>query len=71
MEVELLKSLLTGSPVAVLAFAIFWIHIKDRRGTENRLTRLIEADQQSRQANTRALTELVVLLKHMNERGVG
>lgn len=38
----------------------------DRRFMEDRLTKLLEADQESREDNTKALTELTTLLVRIN-----
>ncbi len=65
-ETVAIEALLQGGPVAILAYIIFWIYRKDRKSSEDRLTKIIERDQDSREHNTAALTELVVLLKHMN-----
>ncbi|MBM3133059.1 MAG: hypothetical protein FJZ95_08520 [Chloroflexi bacterium] len=48
----------------VFGLAVFIIYRIDRKASEDRLTRLIEADQESRENNTSALRELkdVILL---------
>jgi len=62
---------------AFLATIIFLMYRRDRlntetmwreskKFTEDRLTELIEKDQESREDNTRAVTELVTLLIRMN-----
>jgi len=64
---------------AFLGTLIFLMYRKDRlntetmwaeskKFTEDRLTELIESDQESREKNTRALTELNTLLKSINGR---
>ena len=74
--IQLVGSLGVG---AFLGALIFLMYRKDRSTTEimwreskkfmeNRLTDLIEKDQESREANTRALSELNTLLKTMNGR---
>ncbi len=39
---------------------------EDRTFSEDRLTKMIEADQKSREGNTTALTELIIYLKAKN-----
>lgn len=62
---------------ALLAIIIFLMYRKDRQTTEkmwreskkfteDRLTEIIEADQASREDHTKALTELIVLLRNIN-----
>ncbi len=41
---------------------------EDRMFMEDRLTRIIEGDQQSRENNTKAVTEMTVLLRLINGR---
>lgn len=78
MESELVKTLATGGPVAILAAIIFLMYVKDRYNSEtcirkdrvfmeDRLTKVIEADQATREAHTRVLTELTILLRTMNK----
>ena len=70
---------LTGSlgVGAFLGTIIFLMYRKDRnttekmwreskKFTEDRLDELIEKDQETREANTKALTELNILLRKMN-----
>jgi len=77
MEGILLENLATGGPVAILACFIFWMYRKDRKDTEGRihdvhgahserLESLLEKDQQTREENTKALTELNIVLRRMN-----
>lgn len=62
---------------AFLGTLIFLMYRRDRlnteimwreskKFTEDRLTELIEKDQESREENTKAQTELITLLKTMN-----
>ncbi len=62
---------------AFLGTLIFLMYRKDRlstekmwreskKFTEDRLTELVEKDQETREENTKALTELNVLLRKMN-----
>lgn len=71
------ETLMAGGPIAILAYLIFHMYRRDRKSSaeqlredrkymEDRLSKIIEEDQNSREANTKALTELIVLLKHMN-----
>jgi len=64
---------------AFLGALIFLMYRRDRNNTEqmwreskkfteDRLNTLIEKDQKTREDNTEALTELIVLLKKMNGR---
>jgi len=39
---------------------------EDRKFMEDRLTGLLESDQQSREAHTKVLTELITYLRHKN-----
>ena len=62
-----------GGIAGVLAFLIFlaYRHLvnqmrEDRKFMEDRLTKIIEAEQSSRERNTIALTELVSWLKKEN-----
>ena len=41
---------------------------EDRRFMEDRLTKLLEDDQRSRETNTRALVELTILIQKLNGR---
>lgn len=79
MEDSLLEALISGGVGAILAALIFIMYRRDRlstekmwreskKFTEDRLTKLIEQDQESRKENTKALTELNVLLRSMNGR---
>ncbi len=66
-----------GGIGGLLAAAIFVMYRVDRKETfnqmredrqfvENRLTKLLELDQQSREHNTQALTELSTLIQRLN-----
>ena len=79
MESVLVESLVTGGPVAILAFIIFWMYRKDRKDTEQRihdiheshsgrLESFLEKDQETREDNTKALAELTDYLKMKNGR---
>jgi len=74
--IQIVSSLGVG---ALLGLIIFWMYRHDRkssesrhleawRASEERLAKLIEQDQKTRQENTKALTELVTLLVRMNGR---
>lgn len=74
VDQALIDALVTGGPVAVLALIIFLMYRRDRKSSEceiredrkfmeDRLTKLMEHDQQTREANTKALAELISFLK--------
>ncbi len=69
MELGLVESLASGGPVAILAAIIFIMYRMDRRSSEKRLSNLLEKDQDTREDNTKALTELNILLRKLNGRG--
>jgi len=83
VESILIETLATGGPTAVLALIIFLMYRRDRNNTEHmwreskkftedRLDEIIEKDQKSREENTKALTELIILLRKLNgTRGYG
>jgi len=79
MDSFLVETLATGGPVAILAGIIFFMYRKDRRDTERRihdvhnahserLEGLLERDQETREDNTKAVTELNILLRKLNGR---
>ena len=68
MELPLVEALASGGPVAILASIIFVMYRQDRRSSEKRLSNLLEKDQETREDNTKALTELNVLLRKLNGR---
>lgn len=79
MESVLIETLATGGPTAILALLIFLMYRRDRNNTEHmwreskkftedRLTEIIEKDQETREANARALTELNSTLDRINGR---
>ena len=68
-----------GGAGAVFGIVVFFIYRNDRKATEkmwreskkfteDRLTDLIAKDQASRESNTKALTELNILLMRINGR---
>ena len=68
-----------GGVGAVFGIVVFFIYRIDRkasekrhleawRASEERLAKLIDQDQKTRQENTKALTELTTLLVRMNGR---
>jgi len=83
MENLLLNYLISGgssAAVVVLAIIIFWAYRKDRKSSEerqrsdrvfmeDRLTKMVESEQETRGENTRAITELTTYLKIKNGRG--
>ncbi|GAG61587.1 unnamed protein product [marine sediment metagenome] len=79
MDSFLIEALAAGGPVAILAGIIFFMYRKDRKDTERRihdvhsahserLENLLEKDQETREDNTKALTELNILLRKLNGR---
>jgi len=79
MVTSLVEALAGGGPVAILALVVFVMYRRDRKSSEDklrqdrmfmedRLTNILEKDQESREKNTSALTELTILLKSMNGR---
>ncbi len=68
MEQSVLEALTSGGPVAILAAMIFIMYRMDRRSSEKRLSNLLEKDQETREENTRATTELIVTLRRLNGR---
>ena len=68
MSLDFLSAISSLGVGAVLGLVIFAMYRIDRRTSENRLTKLIESDQESRAKNAEALTELTILLKKLNGR---
>ena len=77
METAIVDGLVNGGPVALLAFLIFYMYRKDRKDTESRihdvhdahsdrLEFLLEKDQESREHQTKALTELSRVIEQVN-----
>ncbi len=77
MELSLIDSLASLGVGAVLGLVIFFMYRKDRKSSEarlredrkyseDRLTGLIEADQETRQKHTQVMTELITYLKAKN-----
>ena len=75
--IQIVSSLGVG---ALLGLVIFWMYRQDRKATEkmwreskkfteDRLTDLIEKDQESRQENTKVLSELRILIERLNGKG--
>jgi len=65
LPVEVLQ---IGGPGAFLGLIIFMMYRQDRRASEKILTHLLEQDQETRQENTKVLTELTTLLIRVNGR---
>jgi len=76
-EAEIIRTLLQGGPVAILAYLIFWTYRHDRKSSEDhlrtdrifmedRLTKIIESDQRAQEHHTEVLTEIVTILRSMN-----
>ena len=73
MESTLMEGIITGGPVAVLAFCIFLMYVRDRKDTEKNwrhltedLVRCRDDENKSREEHTKALTELTTVLRTMN-----
>lgn len=82
MEIEFLSAIASLGVGALFGFVIFLIYRYDRKNSENRLredrkfmedrlTRLLEDDHESRKEHTKALTELTTLLVRMNGKPKG
>jgi len=65
-DVGIITTVLSLGVGGVLGVIIFLCYRQDKNKTEERLTGLLEQDQQTRRANTEALTELVTLIKRLN-----
>lgn len=77
MEIlQIAGSLGVGAFLAVIIFLMYRHDRKDSesrhleawRASEERLSKLIEADRETREKNTKALTELTTLIQRMNGR---
>jgi hypothetical protein len=77
MEIEVLNALAGLGAGGILAAIIFFIYRSDRKASEcqlredrkfmeDRLTLMLEQDQDTREENTKALSELTTLLNRMN-----
>lgn len=66
MELEIIRGIASSGSAAILAFLIFIMYRRDRRDSEKRLNAIIEAEQRTREDNTKAVTELVILLSRLN-----
>jgi hypothetical protein len=51
---------------ALLGMVMFLCYRQDRKNTEDRLSQLLKADQETREQNTRAIAELTTWLKDRN-----
>lgn len=58
-----------GGVGGVLAIVIFFMYRIDRKATEKRQSEWLEKDQETREANTRVMAEMLMWLKGMNGRG--
>ena len=70
----MIETAIVGGPVAILAYLIFYMYRKDRKDTERRvhdvheahserLEWLLKKDQDTREQQTKALTELTTIMK--------
>ncbi len=66
MENEILTAVGSLGVGAVLGVTIFLMYRQDRRCSEDRLSKLIEADQKSRERATNIQSELLTYLKAKN-----
>jgi hypothetical protein len=57
METEIITAVSSLGAGGVIGVIIFWMYRQDRRCSEDRLTKLLEADQQSREESTKATAE--------------
>lgn len=57
-----------GGGGAIVGVVIFLMYRQDRRSTERRLSKLLEKDQETREANTKAVTEMTTYLVRANGR---
>ena len=55
-----------GGVGGVLAIVIFFMYRQDRKASEKRLSGLLERDQETREANTRIMSEVFMFLKNIN-----
>ena len=58
-----------GGVGGVLAIVIFFMYRQDRKSSEKRLTILLDRDQETREANTRIMAEVLMVMKNINGRG--
>ncbi len=79
MNTAVLEALSAGGPVAILALIIFIMYVKtqkdhedclrrDRRFMEDRLTKIIDLDQASREKSTEVLTGLSKTISLLSDR---
>ena len=75
IEYSLVETLAAGGPVAILAALIYLMYRKDRNSTEKMwreskkfTDEMVERDQETREDNTKAITELNILLRKLNGR---
>ena len=73
IDVAVIEILKGAGPVGAVAIGALWAYRQqvkqnrsDRKYMEDRLTGMIEKDQESREGNTKALTELTILLRRLN-----
>ena len=58
-----------GGIGGLLAVVVIFMYRHDRNGSECRLTKIIAADQATREKHTMVLTELIIWLKMRNGKG--
>jgi len=68
MTVEIIQIAGSLGVGALLGVIIFYCYRIDRRQSEKRLSALLERDQETRENNTRATTELISYLRGLNGR---
>ena len=68
IELSTLETVCSLGVGALFGFVVFFVYRFDRRATENRLGDLLERDQETREANTKVMAEMLMFLKGMNGR---
>jgi len=66
MSLTMLDTILGMGVGGVLGLIMFCVYRIDKNTTERRLTGLLEHDINSREENTKALTELITLITRIN-----
>ena len=66
MDLEFIQAIGSLGVGAFLGTLVFVMYRIDRKSSEDKLQDIILADQKTREENTKALTELITLLKKMN-----
>lgn len=69
MDIEILTTLSSLGIGAIFGIVVFLIYRQEKKATEDRLGKLLEKEQETRERHTAVLTELVTLLKKINGHG--